>query len=312
MKPEELHAIAQELGFQFDADSSAIYGERANYLFVLLETGNKNQFRLLFSVKPKGEVDQVYEQGSPLQTLAKESSVMANLKQDDYLVTVIIKPAMTKKKAIQKVETALTELVQCLQENDYVQVCSQTGQEGEVGLYQLGQSVFIVNEASYQLLKNNLQLEVDSYNSQKENLVLGIVGAFLGALVGGAVALFIARLGYVSFIAGLALGVCTIKGYELLGKKITKKGIFVSALLMILTVFLVNQIDLAIELMNYLGIEFGLSFQAVNEMIFSGEVPENYFWNLGLLLVFTLGGAWVSVASTLSNHKSRDLARKIS
>lgn len=149
MKPEELHAIAQELGFQFDADSSAIYGERANYLFVLLETGNKNQFRLLFSVKPKGEVDQVYEQGSPLQTLAKESSVMANLKQDEYLVTVIIKPAMTKKKAIQKVETALTELVQCLQENDYVQVCSQTGQEGEVGLYQLGQSVFIVNEASY-------------------------------------------------------------------------------------------------------------------------------------------------------------------
>lgn len=153
---------------------------------------------------------------------------------------------------------------------------------------------------------------MDSYNSQKENLVLGIVGGFLGALVGGAVALFIARLGYVSFIAGLALGVCTIKGYELLGKKITKKGIFVSALLMILTVFLVNQIDLAIELMNYLGIEFGLSFQAVNEMIFSGEIPENYFWNLGLLLVFTLGGAWVSVASTLSNHKSRDLARKIS
>ena len=60
--------------------------------------------------------------------------------------------------------------------------------EGPVGLYQLGDSIFLINEESYQLLKSNLQIEVDSYQNQKENVLLGAVGALLGALVGGAVA----------------------------------------------------------------------------------------------------------------------------
>lgn len=45
----------------------------------------------------------------------------------------------------------------------------------------------------------------------------------IGVIIGGAVALLVARLGYVSVLAGAALGYCTIKGYEILGKKLTKK-----------------------------------------------------------------------------------------
>lgn len=311
MKPEQLREIASRLGFQFDEEASVIYGKQSQYLFVLMGTGNKNQLQIVFSVKGKEEAGTVFEGGNPLQDLSRQSSVIANVKIDQYRVTALLKSSMTKGKVIKKLETALQEITQTLQENSYEQVCSQTGQAGEVGLYQLGNSVFLVNEDSYQLLKNNLQLELDSYDSQNEQLILGTVGAFLGSLLGGLVALLVARMGYVSVAAGLVLGVSTIKGYELLGKKLTKKGVVVSTIWMLLTVFLVNQIDLAIELMNYLGIEFGLAFQAVNEMIFSGEIPDNYFLNLGLLAVFTLGGAWMSVASALSNHKSRSLTRKI-
>lgn len=74
------------------------------------------------------------------------------------------------------------------------------------------------------MLKSNLQIEVNSYQNQKENVLLGAVGALLGALIGGAVALFIARLGYVAVAAGLVLGICTIKGYEILGKRYLERG----------------------------------------------------------------------------------------
>ena len=190
-------------------------------------------------------------------------------------------------------------------------MCAYSGQEGPVGFYQLGDSIFLINEESYQLLKSNLQIEVDSYQNQKENVLLGAVGALLGALLGGAVALFIARLGYVAVAAGLVLGICTIKGYEILGKKLSRKGILISAVLMVITVFLVNQIDLAMEVVAQLGVEFAYAFRVVNELIFSGDFPDNYFFNLAQLAIFTLAGAGISISSVWSSHKTKGTARKI-
>ena len=152
---------------------------------------------------------------------------------------------------------------------------------------------------------------MDSYHSQKENVLLGAAGALLGALIGGAVALFIARLGYVAMAAGIVLGICTIKGYEILGRKLSRKGILISAVLMVITVFLVNQIDLAMEVVAQLGIEFAYAFRVVNELIFSGDFPDNYFYNLAMLAVFTLVGAGVSVSSVWSSHKTKGIVRKI-
>ena len=91
---------------------------------------------------------------------------------------------MHKSKTIEKLQTLITDLVAFLETHHFVQVCAYSGQESPVGLYQLGDSIFLINEESYQLLKSNLQIEVDSYQNQKENVLLGAVGALLGALIG--------------------------------------------------------------------------------------------------------------------------------
>ena len=57
-----------------------------------------------------------------------------------------------------------------------------------------------------------------------ENMVLGILGAIVGALIGGASIIGLSQLGYIASISGLILAFCTLKGYELLsklGRKIT-------------------------------------------------------------------------------------------
>ena len=112
-------------------------------------------------------------------------------------------------------------------------------------------------------------------------------------------------------MAGIVLGICTIKGYEILGKKLSRKGIVISAVLMVITVFLVNQIDLAMEVVSMLGVEFAYAFRVVNELIASGEYPDNYFFNLAKLAIFTLAGAWASISSVWSGHKTKGIARKI-
>ena len=312
MKPEELHAIASELGLQFDEESGSIYGVQSGYLLLLHEADVKNQFRLSVSVSLDGNPADSEENELVWDEFKSESLPnLSTLSIDQYTVSIVVKGAMRKSKTIEKLQTLIRDLVAFLESHHFVQVCGYSGQEGPVGLYQLGDSIFLINEESYQLLKSNLQIELDSYQNQKENVLLGAAGALLGALIGGAVALFIARLGYVAMLAGVVLGICTIKGYEILGKKLTRKGIVISSILMVITVFLVNQVDLAMEVVAQLGIEFAYAFRVVNELIFSGDFPDNYFYNLGMLAVFTLVGAWVSVSSVWSSHKTKGIARKI-
>lgn len=312
MKPEELHAIASELDLQFDEDSRSIYGTQSGYLLFLQETDVKNQFRLCVSVSLNGNPADSEENELVWDEFKSESLPnLSTLSINQYLVSFVVKGAMRKSKTIEKLQTLITDLVEFLETHHFVQVCAYSGQEGPVGLYQLGDSIFLINEESYQFLKSNLQIEMDSYHSQKENVLLGTIGALLGALIGGAVALFIARLGYVAVAAGLVLGICTIKGYEMFARKLSRKGILISVVLMVVTVFLVNQIDLAMEVVAQLGVEFAYAFRVVNELIASGEYPDNYFFNLGMLAVFTLVGAGISISSVWSSHKTKGTARKI-
>ena len=51
-----------------------------------------------------------------------------------------------------------------------------------------------------------------------ENVPMGMIGALLGAVLGGASIILFSQLGYIASISGVILAFCTLKGYELLGK----------------------------------------------------------------------------------------------
>ena len=48
-----------------------------------------------------------------------------------------------------------------------------------------------------------MQDTVEAYEAREENFLLGIVGAVIGVIIGGAGSLLVARLGYVSVLQGL-------------------------------------------------------------------------------------------------------------
>ena len=112
-------------------------------------------------------------------------------------------------------------------------------------------------------------------------------------------------MGYVSYIAGLVLGVCVVKGYEILGKKFSKKkGAVISTVLMLLTIVLVHQFDYTLHLMGEYELSFADSFDAVNATVLNGDAPQEYFINFLLLAVFTGIGAWGAISSALSTQKN--------
>ena len=290
MKDFERHQLATELGFQYDPETSSIYGENSGYFFLLRETDTKNVFTIALSVSR----DDAEEAAAQLHQMVKDSSVLKSISLNQYVTTFTAKAGMTKAKTIENIRQALTEILQFLQTNGFYTVCGYSGEKGPVGLYQIDDSLFLMNEECFKELSTQLKIETDSYNSQKENVLIGTVGAFIGAIIGGAVALFIARMGYVSYIAGLVLGVCVVKGYEILGKKFSKKGAVIS------------------HLMSEYELSFADSFDAVNATVLNGDAPQEYFINFLLLAVFTGIGAWGAISSALSTQKTRGIARKIS
>ena len=307
MKDFERHQLATELGFQFDPQTSSIYGENSGYFLLMKETDTKNVFSIALSVSR----DDAEEAAAQLHQMVKDSSVLKSISLNQYVTTFTAKAGMTKAKTIENIRQALTEILQFLQTNGFYTVCGYSGEKGPVGLYQIDDSLFLMNEECFKELSTQLKIETDSYNSQKENVLLGTVGAFIGAIIGGAVTLFIARLGYVAFYAGFILGICVVKGYEILGKRFSKLGAVISSILLLVTIVLVQQFDYALEAVKQLGVDFSDGFDLINTLVLNGEAPEKYFFNFFMLAVFTIIGGGVAISSALSTHKTRGIARKI-
>jgi hypothetical protein len=130
---------------------------------------------------------------------------------------------------------------------------------------------------------------------KQENTFGGLIGAIGGALLGGASIILFSQLGYVSAISGLILAFCTLKGYELLGKKRGATGTILCILLMLLVPYLADRIGWAVEIYKAFeaeGITFKEAFRDVHPTIELNELTGDYIKNLVMVYGFTALGAF--------------------
>lgn len=145
---------------------------------------------------------------------------------------------------------------------------------------------------------------------KKENVVAGVVGAVLGALIGAAAIILLSLAGYVAAISGIILAVCTFKGYELLGGKLSKKGIIISLILVLITPFVADWISWGIviyqEFSSVYDITIADAIGAVGPFLQEGAIEKSaYTTNLLMLYGFTALGAFSSVRSHLKSMKKK-------
>ena len=128
-----------------------------------------------------------------------------------------------------------------------------------------------------------------------ENVATGVVGAVIGAVLGGASIILLSQIGYVAAISGFILAVCTLKGYELLGGRLSKKGILISCVLMAITPYIADRLDWAIIIAQTFadeGVTLGMAFAAVHDVIAESDLLGDYFTSLGMVYLFVVMGAF--------------------
>ncbi len=142
---------------------------------------------------------------------------------------------------------------------------------------------------------------------QPERVGLGLLGALLGAILGGASIVLLSQLGYVAALSGVLMAFCTLKGYELLGKKLSKKGIILSIVLMLVAVLVADWVDwalLAMESLPEYDLTFGECMVLIPAMLADGSIPmSEYLKNLGMVYLFVALGAFGTIRNALSGKK---------
>ena len=149
---------------------------------------------------------------------------------------------------------------------------------------------------------------------QEENVLAGIVGAFLFSLVGGIIWFVLYQIGFIAAISGVIGVICAIKGYAVFGKRESTKGIIISTVIAFLVIVIAWYFCLSYDV--YLAyqdwyangeVDFTLTFfESVATAHFFLEeidIAIPYLRDLGIGLIFCLAGAFGYVKAAIGKTK---------
>ena len=150
----------------------------------------------------------------------------------------------------------------------------------------------------------------------QENVLAGIVGAFLFSLVGGALWFVLYLIGFMASISGLVAAICAIKGYSFFAKKESTKGIIISVVVALVVMVIAWYCGLAYDIVQAYKLWFESGeidytinfFDAIRNahlFLFDPEIGVSYFIDLGITIVLCAVGAGSYVVNKVKNAKAQ-------
>lgn len=295
--------LARKNRLVLDSECKVLYGQRGDYNVLVHALSESYPYQLtvfLSAQRAGGPVTK--EEG---KQFAKEHKPVLALRQDNHAITMTLRNIANQEKLSAALDEALNALISFLRTNGFQNCCQTCGSNAETDGYCVGTAHMLLCPDCYTSITQNTAIVSQQKSRKKENLLGGIVGALLGSLLGVACIIVISQLGYVAAISGVVMAICTLKGYELLGGKLTRKGTIISVVLMLLMTYIGDRLDWAISVMRELETDFATSYQIV-PLLLQEEIIEAapYWGNLLLVYFFVLLGAVPTVHNIIKNQGS--------
>lgn len=301
--------LAQGAGMRYDGENNVIYGQRDGFDLVIYAADESLPYMLTIHTAAK-RPDGVELSKEESKELAKSAKSIASASQKGNNVTAIVMNQTNQKKLLNNLTEGIPAFLSFLKSKGYSPCCSICGQSTEVSAYMSGTDPFHLCQDCETNMRSNLAMQSSEKKQKKENVVGGVVGAIIGSLLGVVCIVLLSQLGYVAALSGVAMAVGVLKGYELLGGKLTKKGIAIGIVIMLLMTYLGDRLDWAIKLLGEGGgADMGLNlfecYKLVPSMIEMEIIdPANYAISLIMLYVFLLLGAVPTIRSKLKEKNT--------
>ena len=158
----------------------------------------------------------------------------------------------------------------------------------------------------------------NNYTEAKENILAGVVGAFLFSLVGGILWFVLYQIGYLAAISGLVGVICAVKGYTIFAKTKNESkiclilSVIIAVAVLALSWYLCVGYDIYLAYQAWYAegeVDFTVTFfEAVRAIPFffaeDAEMLVAYLKDLGIGIVFAVLGV-VSYLSSREKKKKR-------
>jgi len=151
-----------------------------------------------------------------------------------------------------------------------------------------------VNQEEYSQEQEYMEPPVSK--KHKSRVIPGLAGAFIGSLLGVALWVGIYELGYIAGIAGALIVVASMKGYELLGKCLDRKGVIICAILSLVMVYFANRLSWSVEgyrafVQEGFDVSFFDIYRGLDSLIEELEVTTEYYMDLAVgYVLFLIAG----------------------
>lgn len=301
--------LAQAVGMRYDGENNVIYGQKEGFDLVIYAADESLPYMLTIHTAAK-RPDGMELSKEESKELAKSAKSIASGAQKGNNVTAIVMNQTNQKKLLNNLTEGIPAFLSFLKSKGYAPCCSICGQSVDVSAYISGTEPFHLCQDCETNMRSKLAMNSSEKKQKKENVVGGIVGALIGSLLGVVCIVLLSQLGYVAALSGVVMAVGVLKGYELLGGKLTKKGIGIGIVIMLVMTYLGDRLDWAIKLLGEGGgAEAGFNLFECYRMVPSMlelEIidPTNYIINLAMIYVFLLLGAVPTIRSKMKEKNT--------
>ena len=304
---ENYRQLAAPSGLRLSEEDCIICGSFGGYQVIVHPTVNGSRAyynTLTVEIAAKTSGDPISKQDWKLYT--KEHKNVSSAVQNQYLIILVLKNIMKYDKLAEVLNEELQNLTSYLRLRGYencCQFCGKTGEETSPCSIS-GLCAQLCPDCFQNVSQNTLMAQQESRNTS-ENMVGGIVGALLGTLIGVVCIIVLSQLGYVAALSGVVMAVCTLKGYELLGKKLSGKGIVICCVLMTVMTYVGDRLDWAIVVARELELDFISSYRLIPLFLQEQLLDSAVYWgNLVMVYLFLLLGAVPTVINILKDKKN--------
>lgn len=303
-------ALAAQTGLVFDAKNGVIYGQRSGFDVLVYAADGRYPYLITAALsvsRDGGCLDKDAWKG-----FVKEHKPVQSVKNEGNVLHMVLSATSNQQKFCGNFIESLDALASFLVANGYVNCCQMCGQSVETGVYCVGNGYAHLCSSCAARVSQDIHIAGQQKKQKKDNIPAGAVGALAGSLLGVLCIVLIGQLGYVAAISGIIMAICTLKGYELLGGKLSTAGIVISCVLMAVMTYVGNQLDWAILVMRELGYDIFYSFQLIPTLIDQQAIEASSYWgNLALVYVFVVVGAVPTIIGIVKNQKNEGRMFKI-
>ncbi len=299
--------ISTEMGYKLDEISQTIYGENNGYIWNLYYQKRRGVIYPLAKLCVSRSDGQLTKE--EIKELKSRNKNILNCSiESNTLIFSISSGGITAKQMAKIYLEVMDSVGEFLKEKNFKNCCEECGSlEQTLPVIAAGERTCLC-EQCYKKLKENFNIQAYTYDKKDESILSGMVGAFLGSIIGVFSIIAFSQMGYVSAISGLILAICTLKGYELFSKKFSVKGIVISSIIMLVMVYVGDCIDWGITISQFFDLDIFTSIRLIPELISEGLIDtDEYIRNLLLLYFFVLLGMIPTIKSISKSKKQRHI-----